>query len=69
MNEGEILFWLVELAAGIYMIGIGFKFIPDPGKKDSAKNEEHLNKFRSIFKIGGILIVAHVLLSVVGSTL
>ena len=43
MNEGEILFWLVELAAGIYMIGIGFKFIPDPGKKDSAKNEEHLN--------------------------
>ncbi|MES9901273.1 MAG: hypothetical protein ABW168_01160 [Sedimenticola sp.] len=67
MNNGEIIYWVVEIIAGIYMLGIGFRFLPDPGKNDSKKNEEHFNKFRGVFKIGGICTISYVALTFVSS--
>ena len=45
---------LAQLIAGIYLAGVGYKLIPDPGKKGSLKNKEHFDKSRTIFKYAGI---------------
>ncbi len=69
MGNGEIIYWLLEIIIGTYMLGIGFKFFPDPGKKGSEKNEAHFNKYRNIFKIGGIFLLVYALFSIFGPTL
>ena len=47
------------------MLGIGYEFLPDPGKKDSIKNKEHFDKHRKLFKRGGILSVIYVVLQTI----
>ena len=69
MNNGEIIYWLIELFVGIYILGIGYKYFPDPVKKSSIKNKTHFDKFRGMFKIIGILILIYVPLSILSSAL
>lgn len=64
MNNVEVLYWLVQLAVGAYMLGVGYKLIPDPGKKNSEKNKVYFNKYRGMLRIGGIVILAYVVLSI-----
>jgi hypothetical protein len=63
------VYWIATLVAGIYMLGIGFQFLPDPGKKGSEKNRDHFDKYRSVFKVSGILAIAYLALSLVSSAL
>ncbi len=58
----EILHVVAIFVAGLYMLGIGYRFFPDPGKKGSVKNEEHFNKYRKLFKVGGVLSAVFVAL-------
>ena len=61
----EIIIIISVFFAGLYMLGLGYKLIPDPGKKDSKENESHFNKNRKIFKFGGILAITYVSLQTV----
>lgn len=58
----EIIITIAVLFSGLYMLGIGYKYIPDPGKRDSIKNKEHFDKYRKLFKTGGILSLVYVVL-------
>ena len=55
----EIIIVVAVFFAGFYMLGIGYRFLPNPGKKGSFKNEEHLNRHRKLFKVGGVLAVLY----------
>ncbi|MCP4491658.1 MAG: hypothetical protein GY820_30785 [Gammaproteobacteria bacterium] len=55
----EIIHIVVVFIAGLYMLGIGYSFLPNPGKKGSVKNEEHFNKHRKLFKVGGVLSMVY----------
>ena len=57
--EVEIFLIIAQLIAGIYLSCVGFKLIPDPGKKGSLKNKEHFDKYRTIFKYSGIAAIAY----------
>lgn len=65
MSIGFIGFILIQLAAFIYMLGIGYQFFPDPGKRDSAANKAHFDKFRKLFKVGGIAGILYIVLSLI----
>jgi len=64
MQSGDILYWLVEIAIGLYMVGVGFKIIPDPGKKDSKKNTDFFERFRNFIKFFGICILIYAALTI-----
>jgi hypothetical protein len=41
------------------MAGIGYKVIPDPGQKNSNENKMYFDKYRNIFKFGGVLCLVY----------
>ncbi len=60
--ELDVTITIAVFIVGLYLLGIGYRFLPDPGKKGSYKNEEHFNKYRKTFKAGGVLSMVYVLL-------
>jgi hypothetical protein len=69
MSILTIAYWCSVSIAGLYMLGIGYELIPDPGKKGSLKNKEHFDKYRKLFKRGGIATVIYLVLSLVSTLL
>ncbi|MEE4251858.1 MAG: hypothetical protein V2I38_14835 [Alcanivoracaceae bacterium] len=69
MSIEFIGFTLIQLAAFIYMLGIGYQFFPDPGRPDSVENKAHFDKFRKLFKVGGIAGILYIVLSLIHKTL
>ena len=65
MSIGFLVFVMIQFAVFIYMIGIGYEIFPDPGKSGSAKNKEHFDKFRKLFKVGGIAGILYIVLSLI----
>lgn len=59
MNTGQIISFGINLIAGLYVTGLGFKFLPDPGKKSS---KIYLDKYRILLKIGGLATIFAALL-------
>lgn len=59
MEIGTLIYFLITLCAAIYMLGIGYKFLPDPGKKGSDKNKAYIDKYRGFIKFGGICMALH----------
>ena len=61
--QGSPVFHLIELIVGVYLLGLGFKWVADPVTKQAHDEEDPLEKFRIFFKIGGLATVIHALLS------
>ncbi|NOQ79005.1 MAG: hypothetical protein GQ546_06350 [Gammaproteobacteria bacterium] len=51
------------------MLGLDYKVIPSPGKKDSQANEEYFVKYRKLFKTNGILAIFYVILQSISISL
>jgi hypothetical protein len=69
MTIAATVYWISVFVAGVYMLGVGYQFLPDPGKKDSESNRVHFDQYRSIFKSGGILTMVYLILSLMGAAL
>ena len=65
MDPGSLLSTVIELGIFIYMLGIGYQFLPDPGVSGSAANKEYFDKYRKLFKIGGVAGIIYVVFSVI----
>ena len=59
MNVGELIYWGVELCMGVYILGVGLKFFPDPGVEEGEKTNDFIDRFRMLFVIGGISLILH----------
>ncbi|MBL6985375.1 MAG: hypothetical protein ISR74_07305 [Candidatus Thioglobus sp.] len=57
--NGNILIIILVFLVGLYMLGLGFKLLPYPGKSGFEKNENHFDKNQKIFKYGGVLAVIY----------